>query len=175
MAVLLRQEGEGCCGVFNTEGELVEAAISMLRSGARSRRRSHWGPVELITEWDYRHGRADILLRTRTGALIAIEAKLTRWQSACEQAYRNTAYATSAYVLLPASVAERALRYRSRFDDMQIGLCALSADCLDVLIEAPVVTPLMRWVTDLAHSTFDGLKDAGRQSRRNRASGLCNA
>jgi hypothetical protein len=156
--------------VFNTEIELVEKAMELLASG-----RSPWGRVELVTEWDYRHGRADILARTTSNSLIALEAKLTRWQVACDQAYRNTAYATQAYVLLSEQVALRAQRSCSRFEHRRIGLCAITNSEISMLIEAPIVSPLMSWVTDLAHSTFDGLKDASAKPRPRRTARLCSA
>ena len=156
--------------MFNTEIELVEKAMELLASG-----RSPWGRVELVTEWDYRHGRADILARTTSNSLIALEAKLTRWQVACDQAYRNTAYATQAYVLLSEQVALRAQRSCSRFEHRRIGLCAITNSEISMLIEAPIVSPLMSWVTDLAHSTFDGLKDASAKPRPRRTARLCSA
>jgi hypothetical protein len=149
---------------------LVEKAMELLASG-----RSPWGRVELVTEWDYRHGRADILARTTSNSLIALEAKLTRWQVACDQAYRNTAYATQAYVLLSEQVALRAQRSCSRFEHRRIGLCAITNSEISMLIEAPIVSPLMSWVTDLAHSTFDGLKDASAKPRPRRTARLCSA
>jgi hypothetical protein len=156
--------------VFNTEIELVDRAMELLASG-----RSPWGRVELVTEWDYRHGRADILARTTVNSLIALEAKLTRWQVACDQAYRNTAYATQAYVLLPEQVATRALQSCNRFEHRRIGLCAITTSEIAMLIEAPSVSPLMSWVTDLAHSTFDGLKDATAKPGTRRTARLCSA
>jgi hypothetical protein len=156
--------------VFKTEAQLVNAAVRCLRDGS-----SPWGPVQLIREWDYRHGRTDILVRSAGSALVAIEAKLNRWQIACDQAYRNTAYATKTYVLLPEDVAPRALRHLAHFDARQIGLCSISRSGISVLIEAPIVCPLMDWVAQLAHSTFDGLNDAATKTRRRRSERLCAA
>jgi hypothetical protein len=156
--------------LFDTEIELVDEAMKLLGSG-----RSPWGTVELVTEWDYRHGRADILARTANNSLIALEAKLTRWQVACDQAYRSTAYASQAYVLLPEQIAAKALRNCQRFEHRRIGLCTITKAGILMLIEAPVVSPLMHWITDLAHSTFDGLKDASTKSRTRRTARLCSA
>jgi hypothetical protein len=156
--------------VFSTEIELVDRAMELLTNGC-----SPWGKVELVTEWDYRHGRADILARTAGNSLIALEAKLTRWQVACDQAYRNTAYATQAYVLLPEQIASRALQSCYRFEHRQIGLCSMTKSEILVLIEAPIASPLMSWVTDLAHSTFDGLKDASAKPGTRRTARLCSA
>ena len=134
---------------------MVDAAVRYIRS-----EQSPWGPVELVREWDYRHGRADILLRRKCGALVAIEAKLARWQIAIDQAYRNTVYADQAYVLLPQRVAERAAQHASQFAMRDIGLCSLTEQGISVHIEAPTVNPLLKWVTDLAHSTLDGLSNS---------------
>lgn len=156
--------------VFNSEAELVQVTVSHLRSG-----RSPWGSVQFVTEWNYRNGRADILARTSCNSLIAFEAKLSRWQIACHQAYRNTVYATKAYVVLPEDAAHRAFQSNGRFKKMFVGLCVVTATEIRVLIEPPPALPLMRWVTDLAHSTFDGLNDAATESRSGRRTSLCNA
>jgi hypothetical protein len=109
-------------------------------------------------------------------AIVALEAKLTRWQAACDQAYRSTAYAAQAYVLVPDHTAIRALRSPKYFLDRHIGLCSVTDTDLRVLIEAPVVRPLMNWVTELAHSTFDGLTDdASTKLRGYRPARLCSA
>jgi hypothetical protein len=151
--------------VFDSELQMVDAAVRYIGSG-----KSPWGSVELVREWDYRHGRTDILLRKECGALVAIEAKLTRWQTAVDQAYRNTAYAGQAYVLLPQRVAERASQHISQFTMRDIGLCSLTEHGISVHIEAPSVHPLMNWIADLAHSTLDGLSnfDAASKSPRHR-------
>lgn len=156
--------------MFSSEAQLVDTAVRHLRGG-----RSPWGSVELVTEWDYRHGRADILARDLSHALVALEAKLSRWQIACDQAYRNTAYATKAYVLVPENVALRVCRHRAHFEARHIGLCSVTPDEMRVLIEAPVVRPLMNWVAELAHSTFDSLSDAGAETRNCRPERLCTA
>ena len=169
-ASLRRRAGEGTKQVFCSEAELVDAAVRHLKAGC-----SPWGSVEIVTEWDYRHGRADILARKSCLALVALEAKLTRWQVACDQAYRSTAYASQAYVLLPDNVANRALGYARHFKERHIGLCSVTHADIRVLIAAPVVRPLMQWVTELAHSTFDSLTDASTESRSDRADRLCTA
>jgi hypothetical protein len=156
--------------VFSSEAQLVDAAIHHLGSVS-----SPWGHVEWVTEWDYRNGKTDILVRCAGNVLVAIEAKLSRWQVACDQAYRNTAFATKTYVLLPEEVAPRAMRCVGHFEARQIGLCTISNSGISVLIEPPVVSPLMGWVTQLAHSTFDGLDDAETKSRCRRTERRCAA
>jgi hypothetical protein len=156
--------------VFDSEAKLVDAAIQHLKGAS-----SPWGRVECVKEWDYRHGKTDILVRCAGNILVALEAKLNRWRIACDQAYRNTAFATKTYVLLPEDVTPRALRYVAHFEARQIGLCTISNSGLTVLIEPPVVSPLMGWVTQLAHSTFDGLSDAETKPRCGRAERRCAA
>lgn len=154
--------------MFQSERRLVETAMRHLRKG-----RSPWGDVELLTEWDYRHGRADILARGACGQLVALEAKLDRWQVACDQAYRNTAYATRAYVLLPEESASRAYQHLTHFAERKIGLCSVARTGITVLIEAPSLHPLMAWVAELAHSTFDDLTHANTTARGRRSARLC--
>jgi hypothetical protein len=120
-----------------------------------------------VTEWDYQSGVTDLLARTSKNELIAFEAKLFDWRRACFQAYRNTVFAVRAYVVLPDAVARRASVHGETFEEYGIGLCACGSSKLKVLIEAPQKEPLMVWLTDRAHTTFDGMQDA----KSNRLSG----
>ena len=156
--------------MFGTEAALVKLVVRQLRGG-----KSPWGTVQVVTEWDYRNGRTDVLARCKAGTLVAFEAKLTRWQVACDQAYRNTAYASRTYVVLPPDIALRALAAEAFFRSRRIGLCSASPDGLQVIIEPPVVSPLMQWVADLAHRSFNGLKNDNAERRRRRAGSLCGA
>lgn len=144
---------------FETEALLVEEFVSCLETG-----RTIFGRVQLTTEWDHRSGFVDVLARDAGGRLIAFEAKLTDWRRAYHQAYRNTAYADRAYILLPDGAARRALRHRTEFEMRGIGLCAMQADGVEVLIEATDQDALVKWLRAKAHDYFDAPDErAGHQ------------
>lgn len=137
---------------FRSEAELVGRIIHSL-----SGRNTPWGRVQVLTEWDYRSGITDVLVRTNRKEVIAFEAKLSDWRRAIYQAYRNTSFALRSYVVLPNQVATRAERSPEMFRDYGVGLCACGDRSLSVLIEAQTSEPLMEWLTKRAHATFDGL------------------
>ena len=152
---------------FDTEAELVREFLTKLQGG-----KSPWGPVDTAIEWDYRSGVADVLARNQSRDLIAFEAKLSDWRRACHQAYRSTAYADVAYVVLPETVASRAARESEVFARYGVGLVSCSVRGIDVVIEAKLCEPLLKWLTARAHATFDKVpNDAGyrlqRRSKRN--------
>jgi hypothetical protein len=152
---------------FDTEAELVREFLTKLQGG-----RSPWGPVDTAVEWDYRSGVADILARNHSRDLIAFEAKLSNWRRACHQAYRSTAYADVAYVVLPENVASRAAKESEVFARYGVGLVSCSVRRISVLIEAKACEPLVRWLTIKAHATFDqGPNDTScRLQRRSKRS-----
>ncbi|MDP3761515.1 MAG: hypothetical protein Q8R01_13465 [Ramlibacter sp.] len=136
---------------FTTEASLVECFVGALQAG-----RTTFGSLEVTTEWDHRSGFVDVLARDATNTLIAFEAKLRDWKRAFMQAYRNTAYANKAYVLLPDSAAKNALLHKEEFELRGIGLCAISESSVNVLIEAAEQQPLLAWLHSRAHEHFDG-------------------
>jgi hypothetical protein len=135
---------------FESEASMVEQFVNILDEGG-----SPWGELKTTTEWDYRTGIADVLARTVDGRLVAFEAKLTDWRRASHQAYRNTTYASRVYVVMPAHAAERARAHETVFSKFGIGLCALDASRIFVLIEAPDTEPLLPWLHKRALSFFD--------------------
>lgn len=141
--------------VFASEAQLVRTVVDIMGSPE-----SPWGCLQTLTEWDYRTGITDVLARTPRNELIAFEAKLTDWRRACHQAYRNTSFAGRAYVVLPEPVAVRVHAYGGTFARYGVGLCACGPSELSVLIEARAKEPLMEWLTNRAHTTFDGMLDA---------------
>lgn len=148
---------------FSTEAFLVERFVGVLQSG-----RSVFGPLQVTTEWSHRAGFVDVLARDATESLVAFEAKLTDWKRAYLQAYRNTAYANRAYVLLPEETVHRALQDREEFEFRGIGLCSFDGQQIRVLIEAAEQEPLLIWLRKRAHEHFNELPD-GRSSRSRRS------
>lgn len=151
---------------FTTEACLVEQFIGTLQAG-----RTNFGLVQVTTEWDHRSGFVDVLARDGTQSLVAFEAKLADWRRAFHQAYRNTAYANRAYVLLPEKTAHRAMRDREEFEFRGVGLCAFDGEQVQVLIEAAEQDALLVWLRARAHEHFDALPNdcrAGSNRRRGR-------
>lgn len=60
------------------------------------------------------------------GKVVAIEAKLSKWQSALAQAYRHQAFATQSWVLLDESRALPALANLDKFKRLNVGLLVLA-------------------------------------------------
>ena len=122
-----------------------------------------WGEVRFREQFLHRSGRTDIVAVTGAGEIIAFEAKLTRWRDALHQAYRNTCFAHSSYVLLPERVALLAKQYVEEFARRMVGLCCLTDDHVVVLLEAPRTVPLQPWLTDrvLAYVDAGSLHDCG--------------
>lgn len=145
---------------FASEADLVRHALNQLARG-----KSPWGSVQTVTEWNYRSGVTDILARTASNQLIALEAKLTDWRGACHQAYRNTTFAAKAYVVLPQAIALRVQTHEELFRSYGVGLCSCGTTGLSVLIESSVSEPLMDWLAVRAHTTFDGMVDGTRRPR----------
>lgn len=141
--------------MFASEAMLVERFVGALQSG-----RTHFRSVQVSTEWDHKSGFVDVLVRDCSETLIAFEAKLSDWRRAFLQAYRNTAYANRAYVLLPTRIAHRALKAREEFEFRGIGLCSFDGTTIQVLVEAAEQDVLLGWLRSRAHAYFNGLPDA---------------
>jgi len=62
----------------------------------------------------------------RSGTLIAIEAKLTRWWDALEQAEAYRQFADRVYVALPADCVGPAVRSRGAFERAGVGLLSVN-------------------------------------------------
>ena len=84
-------------------------------------------------------GRVALTRWCRSSALIAIEAKLTRWLDALEQAYEYRRFADRVFVALPADCIAPALRARPMFERAGIGLLAVNG-CIRQEIRAAAVT-----------------------------------
>lgn len=149
---------------FATEADLVQRFMQYLSAGG-----SPWGRLDTITEWDYRTGIVDVLGRTSSGELVAFEAKLRDWKRASHQAYRNTSYAGRAYVVMPMIQATRAAVFRDAFINYGVGLCGISDQGVQVLIEAVQNEPLLPWLRKRALGCFEeAQKDECRHARSRR-------
>lgn len=159
-----------CTTQYVKEADLVSDFLMLLQRG-----QSPWGRVETTTEWDYRTGITDVLVRTNKEHLVAFEAKLSNWRQAAHQAYRNTSFAKQAYVVMPLQAAERAGKNADIFLRYGIGLCSVQKNHVSILIEATELTeePLLPWMHQRAHLFFDeiaarsGATVANRNSSRN--------
>lgn len=151
---------------YATEAAMVDDFLLLLKSGE-----TPWGQLEMATEWDYRTGITDVLARDSAGELIAFEAKLADWRRASHQAYRNTVFATKAYVVMPDKKAALAKRHESMFLKIGVGLLAFSdSKCVRILIEAPSKQALIPWLRADAHSFFDSRNHGEKTSRSSRRS-----
>jgi hypothetical protein len=149
---------------FKSEADMVERFVKVLR-----RSRSTFGMLEVVQEWDHRAGLVDVLARNRSRSLIAFEAKLYDWKRAFHQAYKNTAYADCAYVLLPKSVVHRAILNREEFEDRGIGLCSFDGRKVEVQIRSRTHEPLLGWIRHRAHGYITDCAD--ELSRKSRSCG----
>lgn len=140
---------------YDSEAQLVRDFVHAIRADQAPIRAAIVG-----AEFDYRDGRTDVISLSHDGELCAFEAKLTQWRVALHQASRATSFANRSYVVLPASVANRALAFSSEFDQRRVGLCAMRADgTLEILHAAPRVDPLMPWVSQRAVAYLNNVQN----------------
>src|SRR5438105_2952246 len=102
---------------FANEKMLVSRLLSLLESQATC-----WGAVRVTPEFFYSRGRTDVVAVDEDESLIAFEAKLSDWKTALHQAYRNTCFAHSSYVVLPKKTALVAFRFVGEFEKRGVGL-----------------------------------------------------
>ena len=65
--------------------------------------------------------------------IVAVEAKLTRWREAIEQAHAYLAFANRAFVALPTSIIERESRITAACHAAELGLLAVSSEGVAVV------------------------------------------
>ena len=137
---------------YRLEADLVRDFIRAMSSQHLPSR-----PSDIGQEFYYGSGRADVVLASTSGEVWAIEAKLTRWRDALNQAYRNTCFAHRSFVLLPWAVAERAAVYSAEFEMRGVGICALRDGQVVVVQDAARSEPIQPWLTGqaLAHIQSD--------------------
>lgn len=136
--------------MFDRERELVAALEERLNAGG-----GPFAQLMIAFEFDYHEGRVDVVARNGKGELIGFEAKLTYWQKAVHQAYRNTSFTHYSYVVLPQAVALKAARARHEFERRGIGLCSINEDGMFIHIPAARKNPLRPWITNSALEYID--------------------
>jgi hypothetical protein len=127
---------------FEREAHLVEAFTRHIQCSPNP---FHSSGTSL--EFDYRSGKADIILKTPDDLLFAFEAKLSNWRVALHQAYRNSHFAHFCYVVLPRGSAARALEHCREFNKRGVGLCIVDEKGVRVAIAASQNQPLLPWLT----------------------------
>ena len=127
--------------MFESESMMVTNFLDTLLGGG-----SPISPKTIITEFDHRGGRTDVLLLADDEQLVAVEAKLVKWRIALRQAYRNSAFANLSYVALPSSTARRAERNADEFKRTGIGLLRVGYGIVEEVIPAEPSIPLQRWL-----------------------------
>jgi hypothetical protein len=132
-------------GAYRLEAQLVDDFVTKLQHG-----RTPWGDVKFVREFDFQRGKPDVVLLSKSGEVVAIEAKLTRWRDALHQATRNRSFAETSYVLLPTAAAKVAEKYLAEFRVRNVGLCSLSPCGLDVIFEPRRETPIEPWLNQAA-------------------------
>jgi hypothetical protein len=132
---------------FQTEKMLVDRFLGLLEGS-----RTPWGAVRVGCEFFYARGRTDVVALDEGDMLIAFEAKLKDWKTALHQAYRNTCFAHSSYVVLPKDAALGAMRFLGEFESRRVGLCYIDGADLVVLQESPFAPPLEPWLASEAIS-----------------------
>jgi len=127
--------------MFSNEESLVQCFVQHLQSDS-----SPWGSMKFETEFFYQRGRTDLIGVVNGDNIIAFEAKLQRWKSALQQAYRNKCFADNSYVILPNEHAIIAAQYEVEFRRRGIGLCGVSSDEITILFESAQNEPLQPWL-----------------------------
>jgi hypothetical protein len=136
---------------FANEKMLVDRLLSLLQSKG-----TFCGPVRITPEFFYSRGRTDVVAVAEDKSLIAFEAKLADWRTALHQAYRNTCFAHSSYVVLPKRTALAAFRFVGEFEKRGVGLCYVDDSALVVLRVSSHNEPIEPWLAYYALSLTIG-------------------
>lgn len=141
--------------MYSSEQELVACFLEQLAD------HNPWDSPTYRTEFNYSRGKTDIVTISRNDEVIAIEAKLSRWKNALQQAYRNRCFADKSYVLLPLDVAQKASQYSREFERRGVGICCLQNGNITILKEATADEPIQGWLRQAAFKfTVSGDNDA---------------
>jgi len=128
--------------MFCSEEALVDSFSSNL-----DKEGSCFRDLNMVREFQYPEGRADMIGSSSTSEVTAFEAKLDKWRVALYQAYRNSFYAHYSYVVLPVNKRRIALQYRHEFERRGVGLCTVNEEGIHIEIEACRKEPLRLWLT----------------------------
>jgi hypothetical protein len=132
--------------MYKAESSLVREFVRQLRTT-----RSPWGIVQVTREFSYQRGCTDVVAVTaKEQQVVAFEAKLLRWRNALQQAYRNTCFAHSSFVVLPQETAGVASKFRAEFEKRNVGLCYLEGEKIVVVYRPQVQAPIEPWLSEAA-------------------------
>ena len=132
---------------FSTEESLVLAFLDGRESVGEE---VLSGPRAVLREFFYSRGKTDVVFVLDDGEVVAFEAKLSRWRSALDQAYRNTCFAHRSFVVLPWHTAQIAARAGGEFIRRRVGICAVRDREVSIIRHADPVEPVEPWLSDLA-------------------------
>ena len=126
--------------MYLTEKDLVEQFLNKLTAAEL------WDNSNFFTEFNYSRGKTDIVVISHENTVIAIEAKLSNWKYALQQAYRNLCFADKSYILLPIEIALRVKEFEYEFKKRGVGLCSIEDEQIIILKEAEHNQPLQPWL-----------------------------
>jgi hypothetical protein len=130
---------------YRYERVLVDAFCEILDS-----RDTPWGKLSHVREFEYGRGRTDVVAVDERDRVIAFEFKLKKWTKAMHQAYRNTCFAHSSYIVLPDDVAQIAQVNTAAFKRRSVGICSIKGNAIVVHLPANRNEPIQPWLTRAA-------------------------
>lgn len=148
------------------EVALVDQLATLVSEGA-----IEWLRQIQVREFDYSSGRTDLLALSVTDHVVAFEAKLTNWQKAMEQAWRNTSFANEVYVVLPRDFSRPALQHHPAFEDVGVGLCVMDEYAVELVWNSRDHKPVIPWLHQKARASLR--ENGGGLTRDVSATDLC--
>ena len=139
--------------MFASEKIMVDTFIEYLET-----KDNIWGSVSFNTEFNYQRGKTDLVAISKSGKVLAFEAKLKKWKIALQQAYRNKCFADLSFVLLPESYISTAQKNKDEFDRRGVGLCYITKNNnVNIVFNAKPSEPLQPILRDKAflYANFD--------------------
>jgi len=130
--------------MYTTEQELVDIFLK------ESHYKEPWATFRFETEFNYCRGKTDIIAISPDNEVIALEAKLSKWRTALQQAYRNRCFADKSYVLLPFSTAQTTVCHEHEFRKRGGGICTIVDNRIVILQEAVADEPIQPWLRNVA-------------------------
>ncbi|MBS0659972.1 MAG: hypothetical protein JSR82_17165 [Verrucomicrobia bacterium] len=130
---------------FSAEAELVEHLAELINGGEHGFATTH-----LLSEFDYKGGKADLVAISPDSEVYVFEAKITKWRKALEQAYRSSSYAHFVCVVLPARAAALASKRIDEFERRGVGLLQIQRGHLQTILAPKRSEPLLPWLTNTA-------------------------